>query len=521
MKSTLTKLLVMFFASVVYLTYSYFVLIPNKYQNFSLIDDGQTIINNSYFNQCFEGKGCNNLYNIIIEKEFGRFRPGYWVINYLKYELIGLNPILLHSVRVYLIGLIVTLLIGIILFKSKGSIIAVLISMIFFFTSFSFTENIVRLGPVEPYQVVFLALASYFYLFGNKQKWIFIIIFYLLSTLIKETSVVVLLPIILTSLYYKDKDWKKSGYILFFGVMFFIFSRYFARPIDSSVAYIENFKLDSGLIFKNVSQYFHLILNSTSPFIKILTFVYLSLILLQRNVKKLFNKNLVYWILMFILFTGILVPWKYVLERYILVSLFSLSIVFGIMITQIQKTIYEIYLKHSLSKFFQLIFNLVFILFLINMLFMKFPLDYAKSVNYRNWYSQFLRFENDQVTAIVNTRAEKVYIDAIDSIDNWEVLYEIPIHTKQIFNSEIQTVRVDSVPVNGFVFVRTPFLLGFKEEELVKNGFKLVEQSSYSVKQIDPLKFRENFSYRPLTTLINPPILDQEFKYDWKIFYKK
>lgn len=521
MSTSLKNTLMILLISIIYLSHSYFVLSPNKYQSFSLIDDGQTILNNSYFKECFNGRGCNNLSNVLVEKEFGRFRPAYWSINYFTFEAIGLNPILLHQVRVYIIGLTIILLIGIILFKSGGSAVSVLISSLFFFTSFSFTENIVRLGPVEPFQLITIALMSYFYLFGDKYKWLFIIAFYIFSTLIKETSVVLLFPLLITAFYFNEKDKKNVVTMSFFGIAFFILSRYFTKPIDSSVAYIENLQFDINLVLNNFRQYFQLILNSTSPFIKTFSLIYIFLMISGKNVKLLFSKNIIYWVLTFIFFTGVLIPWKYVLERYVLVSLFSLSIVIGLMTTQIQKFIFDYYTKNKSGNLFQLVVNSVFILLLINMVFLKFPIDYAKSVNYRNWYSQFLRFENDQVSAIVNTRADIVYINAVDTIDNWEVLYEIPIHIKHIFNRDVKVVRVDTIPNKGYVFVRTPFLSNFSEADLIDKKFGLIDSGSYRVTQIDPIKFRETFSFRPLTALIKPTILSQEYQYSWKIYFKK
>lgn len=521
MSTSLKNNLMLFFVVIIYLSYSYFVLTPNRFQSFSLIDDGQTILNNSYFRECFNGKGCNNLINVLAEKEFGRFRPAYWSINYFAFEAIGLNPILLHQVRVYIIGLLTILLLGIILFKSGGSAISVLISSLFFFTSFSFTENVVRLGPVEPYQLISVALMSYFYLYGGKSKWPFIVGFYLLSTLIKETSVVLLFPLLITSFYFKEDDKKNVVIMSILGIIFFISTRYFTKPVDSSVAYIENFQFDISLIINNFRQYFQLILNSTSPFIKTFSLIYIFLIISGKNIKLLFNKKVIYWLLIFIFFTGVLIPWKYVLERYVLVSLFSLSIVIGLLITQIQKFIFDYYTRNKIGKLFLLVVNSVFILLLINMVFFKFPIDYAKSVNYRNWYSQFLRFENDQVTAIVNTRADTVYINAVDTIDNWEVLYEIPIHIKHIFIRDVKVVRVDAIPDKGYVFVRTPFLTSFSEAELIDNKFSLIDSGSYRVTQIDPIKFRETFAFRPLSALIKPIILSQEYQYSWKIYFKK
>ncbi len=520
MTTSLKNVLTLLFVGILYLSYSYFVLTPEKYNSFSLIDDGQTILNNSYFKDCLIGKGCSNLNGVLLEKEFGRFRPAYWTINFITYEFAGLNPILLHESRIYLIGLIIVLLIGAILIKTGGSITTVLISTVFFFTSYSFTENIIRLGPVEPYQLISIALMSYFYLFSSNSKWILITIFYFFALLIKETSVIALLPLVLVSWYFKDKDYKKTIYLFGAGITFFLITRYVAKPIDSSVAYVENFKFDIDLILKNFSQYFQLILNSTSPFIKIFTMATAIMVFVNKNIKFLIKKEIIYWLLVFVFFTGILIPWKYVLERYILVSMFSLSIVIGMITTQIQIFINYYLIKYKVKKVLYYSVNLILTILMINIVFMKFPTDYAKSINYRDWYSVYLRFEADQIAVIVNTGSSEIYIDAIESIDNWEVLYEIPIHIKHIHNRVLKVIRADTIPEKGYVFVRSPFLNSFSEEELVNNKFKILNRGAYSVSQIDPLKFRDKFRYRPITTLTDPPFANQKYEYVWNVYYK-
>ena len=67
---------------VLYIIYSLNVLSPGSYQSFSLIDDGQTIQNNFFIKECVVEKKCEDIKSVLVEKEFGRFRPAYWMINY-------------------------------------------------------------------------------------------------------------------------------------------------------------------------------------------------------------------------------------------------------------------------------------------------------------------------------------------------------------------------------------------------------------------------------------------------------
>lgn len=507
---------------VLYIIYSLNVLSPGSYKSFSLIDDGQTIQNNVFIKNCFIKNECEDIKSVLVEKEFGRFRPAYWLINYAIFDSVGLNPILLHQIRVYFVGTLLVILLVVLNIKSGANFIPTVIASIFFFTSYSFTENIVRLGPVEPFQLLSLSVMSYFYLFGENRKWLWIIIFYVFSSLIKETSVVVLFAILLTTwLFDKSKNGKATSLFAFVvGFFAFFLTRLLIQPDSSSIAYSTNFKFDLKLIFNNIKQYFEILLNITSPFIKTVLIVYAFVGILTKKIKLIKNKYFVYWFLVMLFFTGILVPWKYVLERYLLVTLFSISIVLALFLTEIQNLVIEILAGHKLKKWLVIVFNLLFLFLLLNMLSFKFSLDYPKSTNYRNWYSNFLRFEADQVSAIVNTTNSRVYIGAVDSIDNWEVLYEIPIHIKFIHNRDIEIVRTDIVPKEGYVFMRTPFVNSFNNTDLISNGYIEDNRGLYEVSQIDPLKFRTSFIYRPLSTLLNPPISESKFLYTW-VIYKK
>lgn len=508
---------------VLYTIYSLNVLSPESYQSFSLIDDGQTIQNNVFIKECFEEQKCENVKSVLVEKEFGRFRPAYWIINYLIFNVVGLNPILLHQIRVYIIGTSLVTSLAVILMRSGATFVPIVISSLFFFTSFSFTENIVRLGPVEPFQLLLISALSFVFLFVKNSKWLKVGLLYLLVSLIKETSLVILVPILVVSLFFSKKKEDRFNSILLsiVGTIIFIVSRYISDPSGSEVNYTQNFGFSLDLIIVNIGQYFQMIVSSTSPLLIPVLAMFILVVLIDKNKRKLIDKNLSYWIIFFMVFTGILVPWRYVLERYILISIFSLSIILGLFINKIQVFI-DGYLGFITDKrTYHIIGAVVFLILITNLLTSKFSLDYAKTINYREWYSNYLRFENDQVSAIVQTESDIVYINAKDNIDNWEVLFELPIHTKLIYNDDVEILRTDEIPENGYVFVRRLLDLSFTEQELLDNGYSLVENGSYLINQIHPVKFKDSFKYRPLRTLLNQVPPSNQFVYDWLVYYKK
>jgi len=510
---------------VLYLLYSYFILVPSDYKSFSLIDDGQTIVNTMSLSKCFKLGECEASKEVFIEKEYGRFRPVYWTINYLLFDSIKLNPVLHHQFRIYIVGTICVIILGLILNKLKTNTISIVVASLFFFISYSFSENFIRLGPTEPFQLISVALLSYFLFNLKRRKWLFILITYILAVLIKETSVVILVPILFYSHFISNNkvDIRISWWLLTFGLFAFAFSRFISTPLESSIAYTDNYKLSIDLLINNFLQYYHIILNSTSPFLKsfivVCTFTYLFF---KKSIFK--NKYLLYWLIVFCVFVGILVPWKYVLERYLLVPLFSFSAIIGIVITQIYTDVasyLENYKHNKRYKVLSMMLKLTLCYMIINMFFLNFPINYAKTVNYRDWYSVFLKYEFDQVNAIVNIGVPKVYINAKDTIDNWEVLYELPIHVNVLNMSDTQIERIgNTLPKNGYIMTRQPFDVLYSDDEILSSGYISIFEKKYTISQIDPIYFRDKFVYRPLSTIINPPLIEKPYSYSFAIYNK-
>ena len=197
-----------FLISVVYLLYAYFVLAPSNYKYFSLIDDGQSIQNSQYINDCIVYNNCSNANEVFIEKQFGRFRPGYWMIQHFLYKSIDLDPIAHHQFRIYIVGYLSILFISLFVLQAGSGILAIFLSTAVFVTSYSFSENIIRLGPQEPYQILFIGIFSLIFLFRKAflkkisymYYYLLLLLLLLIAVSIKETSFVIALPPLLISL---------------------------------------------------------------------------------------------------------------------------------------------------------------------------------------------------------------------------------------------------------------------------------------------------------------------------------
>ncbi len=521
--------LAIFIVSLLYFLYAFFVLSPHSYKHFSLIDDGQSLENSYFFDECFNSGECTPLKKILIEKQTGRFRPGYWSIQHILYKVLGANPILHHQFRIYFIGYLLLLLLIALTIQAGGSFLSVILAASIFITSFSFSENIIRLGPQEPYQVLFIGFFSLIYLSRSSAKRIktyplaftsFLVFVLLAAITVKEPSfIIVFAPLFISFLYSKNESDKKlSMKLAIFAVLFVVVGRLLARSQNEILGYAKNFQINIKRLFSNGLAYTLMISNTTSPFLKLVGLAFPAVLFSKKLRKEIFNEQFLFWILAFFLSTAILLPWRFVLDRYILVPVFCFSIITGVLFSKIADYLIVFVNRLKETAGYRVAATLVLVITFTNLFFRGFPVNLARTINYKDWYSQFLEFEADQVMAISAFEDETVYINATDSLGNWEVLSEIPTHLKYIYKKDVNTQRLKGdLPNIGYLFTRIPFGLVIKEPELTKLNYKIIKNKSYEIKQIDPLAFREKFPLRPIKTLSGPPLKENSINYYWEI----
>lgn len=514
--------------SLAYFFYAYFILSPHLYKHFSLIDDGQTIQNSFYFEECFKEHKCENLKSVLIEKQFGRFRSGYWFIQYTFQEILGLNAQLQHEIRVYLLGYVLFSLLLISIANTGGNFLSLILGSAVFVSSFSFTENITRLGPVESYQLFFFAIFSLLYLnqkvFSDKKILnliiqIIMVMLLVFLVLIKETSIVIVFGIIFLNLIYKNQKIKALAPQVIIPFLVFLIGRYLSRSSPTEIYYIENYSFNPLLLMKNAIRYIYLISNSMSPFFILFIFS-LFLFLVEKKIRSfIFNEKYLYWLIMFFLFTTVLIPWKFVLDRYLLLSIFSFSIVSSIAFTKLITFIEnEVNIQKYTRGLISYLYWMGLFFIISNLFFINAPTNLAKAINYKNWYSTFLKFESEQVLALSKTRDGEIYINAIDNLNNWEVLFEIPIHLKYINHSPVVVKTPgEKLPNEGYLFTRSSMDLALSEKEIIDKNFSLIASQKYEIDQIDPFLFGKEFWRRPIRTLLAPPFEKGLIKYYWEI----
>lgn len=518
--------------SATYLLYASIFLKPWSFRNFSLVDDGQVLVqSSSYLEDCFLHLKCSKFVDQTFELGTNRFRPSYWLINNTTYEIFRNDAQLHHLFRVYVVGLVLALLLTLILLDLKVGWIFTLTAVLAFITNYSFTENIIRLGTNEPYQVIFLAIFSLFYLNRERiekrsKNYLSLLLVLLIWTiLIKENNIAVL-PVILATefVFNKPKLSVKAFILTAVPSLIFFLGTFLTKRLPSTISvdipvYTSNYIAHPLTILGNSINHIRLLLNSMSPFLKLSLFFFPLLFVVKTLRKLLKVKKFFYWTFFGLSFTAILFPWRYVLERYQLVAIFGLTVVIAFLFDKVLFSIRKVLLSGAKTHFiYGGLFNIISFLVVMNLFFKGFPLNLAKSINYREWFSVFTEFESDQVRAIAKYNDQKVYINSKNNINNWELLYELPIHLRFLYrlnpNIEILTSLKN---LKGYIFSRSSFDSVVEIDEIGKSGYKLVSTKAYHIDQIDSIKFREQFAMRPLQTILNPPLSKDHFEYYWEI----
>lgn len=519
-----------FLVSAIYILYSFAFLKPWTITNFSLVDDGQVLMQNaSYFESCIHSYECSNFVAQTLEWGTGRIRPTYWLIQDFIYEIFKNNAMSHHIFRVFGVGLIAVFLMTYVLNKMKLGAISIVLATTLLFTSFSFSENIVRLGPNEPFQVIFLLIFSLFYLSSDsieKNSLVKNIVFVLLlvaGLFIKESGISLLFAIFCTETIINRKIGFKS--ILVTGIPIALFAAYlvsdklFPFVLNKSIpVYTSNYLTNPFTILNNASLIVEILLNTLSPFLKISILMLPIFILSNRFRSKLFDKKFVYWSTFSFFFVSIMFPWRYVLDRYQLVGIMGLSIFISLIFSNVLDFTRNIISKKINNSYAIPLFNIIVSFIIINLFSHGFSLNLSKTINYRSWYSQFTQFESDQVKALLKYNNKNIYVNGKDTISNWEFNYEIPIHFRYLYNTESTVKLLSNKPTSGsYVFSRTSFDSYIKIDDIAKVKSTILDSKSYSVPQIDPLAFRQNFVMKPVTTIINPPLQKEDYNYYWEV----
>jgi len=532
--ATFWRVVLLGIITLLYFGYSYLVLRPQAFKNISLIDDITNQVETSdYLKRCIYQKDCNNAFRRVFDMGSRRLRPAWWVIGALTHTGLGENPTTEHLFRVYGIGYLSVITLALICISmGTGGLFVVLASLIYF-TNFSFAENIIRLGPNEPYSVLLLGIFSLLFLEKEKiisrlsiSKKLYSVglIFLLIITLfIKENTFVVIPAIFIyevfrTRLRIRKMDW---GLIIIpllvwgMGMTWSYMGKKLARDLQDYPSY---YVLSLPILISNGKAVINIISNSTMPFLKLMIpLFFLSWVLLKQKMAS-FDNRFWYWTAFLFFFTVVLFPWKYILDRYQLMAIWAIAIVSTYLLNILYENVLTILKLKSTNPYSKYVIQAVLLVILSNLFFRGFPLNLARSINYSRFFESFLYFEKEQVQAIKLFNGGGVCINAAYISENSEIFLSIPKALRYLYDitPNFYVLEKDKSKCK-YLFSKTGVVLPtLSKEELSK--MKPVKSSSYKIQQINPLLFRESFSRHPLKTLLDTDSsLGDSILLDWEL----
>lgn len=297
-------------------------------------------------------------FSMSVDKQAGRFRPGYWLYYTIIYALAGDRPfwffignLFIFYVLLYEIRLIL---------KNMGlSSKQIVATSTLFILTMPIIENFYTLSKGEPLQLVFV-LAAVILLsrvkYQNKVAWSRVILAalsILIAILIKETAIV-MVPIFILwagiNFFFKEPDSRielKSSLSLFIAAIlavavYFLLRNAWGATTLLGGTYTDRYLVDVSSLFQKLLRwftqlafYFHYLL----PIILILLFLFFYKDSLTPKEKRLIFQ----WGFWSLLWYGILVPWEYAELYYLLPFGFGVSILIGVLSSPILRSIKAMY----------------------------------------------------------------------------------------------------------------------------------------------------------------------------------
>lgn len=194
------------------------ILAPSLWISWMIVDDGVSILNANMISSYLSNLDFQGLLNLFIEKESGRFRPGYWIFYWLSTLVVGGSSVGHHFIHFFIITLTVYFLFLIINTLTLSKTTALVGSLLFLLSSLN-VENWYRLGPQEPLMTFCIAISTlYFIQLGIKKKKVIYDSKYIL---------LVVLPIIFGFFI-------KETFVAFFPFALYLFIGYFFVNWDKS-----------------------------------------------------------------------------------------------------------------------------------------------------------------------------------------------------------------------------------------------------------------------------------------------
>ncbi len=463
---------------------------PAFRMKFWWIDDGISLMFSKTIIDSFRNTNFGSLNSILFESN-GRLRTIYWLYQTIKYLIGGYNPTIHFTIHFLVLFLTSIFIFEMVRNITKSNLSGFFSGILFVINSLN-TENIYRLGPVEPL-ISFFVTVSLYCLFTKRNSLSIIFLFFVIFT--KETGFVLWLSVlfiyILKRIFVKKREISLEKYWLWgFIFTFPLIINFFLRRSG----YSTNYLFDYTSILSNLKTYSKLLLKSF-PILGLFIFTYLiRLILMIKNGK--INKNYMSFInqgmflSIFIVFLLIQSPWQYVLERYLMPATVGLVIFLGIELHQLVIFISKLNLR--LYKILVYCFVIAFICVTVDNTIAVY--QWGKKMSFTTNFIQILYSDLAKNTPPNGT----VLFNFIEGDSTIELVTETDLHLSLLYNRkdiQVDYLNLDKLPKSFFTIVGTPMI----REKYSRN---IIEKEIYNLKPEDNLIYKEE-NQLVITTPLN------------------
>jgi hypothetical protein len=500
---------------------------PSFKLNFSLLDDGLSLLNASYLKESVLNLNLMGIVDVVLEPEHGRVRPGYWLIQSLFVYLSMGNSFIMHFLR-FLLLLITLFLTSKLLYKFEVDYASILFALFIFSFNIQNFENYYRLGPVEPYLILVLCLI--YYLIFVKETWkktdyILIAFISLLGGLIKENfflTGLVLVPVFIINAIQKNKKENKK---IAFSALAVILSGVIVFALKNTYppggVYASNYVVSLEKIAVNTISYLKLISFYQSPLFILAIFhlTYFIYRLTKNKISHISQKEKFYMVLWLQVLIQIVVlsPWNYVLNRYLSFLNINLALLYAFVTVDILTLIHKsksVFLKNS---------YLVFGVILLALAAQPFTRSFFNIANQQLFAQVDSEISYKSVKALADNipSGETVYVNYKKGDNNIEIYEETKWHLDLLHNRpDINFEYIDDsnlcTKANRYIFDRRSdrfldslSLVNKSNINIIANGEVVYEPINYG----QVLKsFKDRHRYEAW---------EDEHIFDWRILIQK
>ncbi|KKS95349.1 MAG: hypothetical protein UV71_C0008G0021 [Microgenomates group bacterium GW2011_GWC1_43_13] len=526
MKKLIQDNLFIFIFAICLLLLTLLMYLPSFRLNFSLIDDGLTIKYSREIIHLLLRFNISSVAEIIFEANNGRVRPAYWLVQLLISSLSFYSPQIMHGFRLAVLFLSSYLIFSI-LGKLGVSIRWKLFSLFLFVMNSGNFESFYRLGPAEVYLGIYFLLIINTVLKNKLGRFDYFLVLFssFLGCFTKETFFIVSLPLILFLLPTKTKFVKRNRRLflfillinLFLGLLVFLIKQNYGMVSG----YSQNYVFTPVTVIDNFENYFTQINHFQFPVIFILALysAYRVFINLKKRFKRVESKDLIllFFIIESVLNLAVLLPWRFVLGRYLILVNLSLIFAFAIALENVWKLA-----KHKIiitpSKL-TLLGN-SFLVLLTPFIFIRniFPI-----ANLQLWQ----KTESETTISLLRSLAthipinEEVFVNYAKGDANIEVFLETGWHLEEFYNR--RDIVFNYLDKSNLCADKERYILDrtterfMSEGKIINNKNLLLIDSGRST--YNPINYGEVL--KSFIRVKKSDLWSQEYKFDWFLYKQK